>query len=101
MDPTAHTVALSFNMHNWMEKEILMDPESQTNFLNVYLDRALPCASKSTVGICSLTKRVNKLCSMLLYFLNAMFLMTGGSWWWSPIMIHRFKRLWLSTGFCK
>ena len=29
-----------------------------------------------------------------------MFLMTGGSWWWSPIMIQRLRRLWPSLGFC-
>jgi hypothetical protein len=29
---------------------------------------------------------------MLENFSKAMFLTTGGSWWWSPIMIQRFNR---------
>lgn len=44
--------------------------------------------------------RVKRDCSMFEYFWNAMFLMTGGSWWWSPIMIQRLSRLKPSSGFC-
>lgn len=64
-----------------------------------YLGLALPWASKSTVGTPRRTKRVNSDCSMFEYFWNAMFLITGGSWWWSPIITHRFRRLRPSFGF--
>ena len=64
-----------------------------------YLARALPWASRSTGGTPSRTKRVKRDCSMLENFWKAMFLITGGSWWWSPIMMHRFRRLKLSSGF--
>lgn len=57
------------------------------------LARARPCASRSTVGTPSRTNRVNRDCSMLEYFWKAMFLITGGNWWWSPIMIQRFSLL--------
>lgn len=57
------------------------------------LARARPCASRSMVGTPRRTKRVKSDCSMLEYFWKAMFLMTGGSWWWSPIMIQRFSLL--------
>lgn len=48
---------------------------------NIYLARALPCASRSTVGTPSRTKRAKRDCSMLENFWKAMFLMTGGNWW--------------------
>ena len=74
------------------------------NYLQLYrlqmLGRALPCASRSTVGTPKRTNLVNSDCSILENFWNAIFLMTGGNWWWSPIMIHRFKRLYPSCGFC-
>lgn len=66
-----------------------------------HLALALPWASRSTVGTPSRTSRVNKDCSILEYFWKAMFLITGGNWWWSPIMIQRFKRFRPSSGFCK
>lgn len=68
-------------------------------FLCSYLGLALPWASRSTVGTPNLTNRVKRDCSILENFWKAMFLMTGGSWWWSPIMIHRFNRLKPSSGF--
>ena len=64
------------------------------------LGLARPWASRSTVGTPSRTSRVKSDCSMLENFWNAMFLMTGGSWWWSPIIIQRLRRLWPSWGFC-
>lgn len=64
-----------------------------------YLGRARPWASNSTYGTPSRTILVNKLCSILQYFWNAMFFTTGGSWWWSPIMIQRFNRDLPSWGF--
>lgn len=73
----------------------------KTNFGKDYPGLALPWASRSTVGTPSLTRRVKSDCSMLQNFWNAIFLMTGGSWWWSPIMIHLFRRLLLSSGFYK
>ncbi len=57
------------------------------------LARALPWASRSTVGTPRRTKRVKSDCSMFEYFWKAMFLMTGGNWWWSPIIIQRLSRL--------
>lgn len=65
-----------------------------------YLALALPWASKSIVGTPTRTNRVKRDCSMFEYFWKAMFLMTGGNWWWSPIIIHRFNRLNPSCGFC-
>jgi len=64
------------------------------------LGLARPCPSKSTVGTPNLTMRVKRDCSILEYFWNAMFLITGGNWWWSPIMIQRLSRLKPSSGFC-
>lgn len=53
------------------------------------------------VGTPRRTNRVKRDCSMLEYFWKAMFLITGGNWWWSPIMIQRFSLLYPSSGFCK
>ena len=74
-------------------------PPKEIKWQDTDLALARPWASRSTVGTPSLTKRVKSDCSMLENFWKAMFLMTGGSWWWSPIMIHRFSRLLPSSGF--
>ena len=65
------------------------------------LGLTLPWASRSTVGTPKRTNLVNNDCSILENFWKAIFFITGGNWWWSPIMIQRFNRLYPSCGFCR
>ena len=99
--PTAHTHSHQLTQATTIPPPPPHPPPTPTPlFTHTNLALALPWASRSTVGTPRRTKRVKRDCSMLEYFWKAMFLMTGGSWWWSPIMIHRFRRLLPSSGFC-